>query len=178
MAAIIFVLILFLVIGFTLMSSRSSDAKEGILMPIKFRHIHGIPNLQEGVIIKISSNEEEISIVNESLAQRVRESKNISEPGDKYIIPKTNIRQKTFFDSKMMSEKQKSVIQRSLVGLVIGGGLGAIVGGMSGIGTKQKTETVHFLSIDFVDEDKIEHEALFALENEGMLIYVSRFARS
>jgi hypothetical protein len=46
--------------------------------------------------------------------------------------------------------KNKSVLGRAVVGGVLTGGVGAIVGGMSGIGSKQKTKKVPIVRIDYV----------------------------
>lgn len=138
----------------------SSNAKQGNLIPLTFRYISGIPNLKEGEIIKISSNNEKINI------------------NDKYFISKDKVISKNITDSRMLTEKQKSVIQRSLVGLAVGGGLGAIIGGISGVGTKQVTELVHFLNIDYKDENDIEQSAIFSLEDKSHLMYVNMFVNS
>lgn len=50
-----------------------------------------------------------------------------------------------------LSQVNKSVIGRAVVGGVILGPLGAIVGGMSGTGTKEKTRDRHYLIINFWD---------------------------
>ena len=78
----------------------------------------------------------------------------------------------------MLTDKQKSVIQRSLVGIMVAGPLGAIVGGLSGIGNKQTIELVHFLTLNYTDGDGIEQNALFALEDISHLMYLNMFARS
>jgi hypothetical protein len=119
-----------------------------------------MPNLLEGEIVKISTDETSINIEN------------------KYSILKNKVISKTLTTSKMLTEKQKSVIKRSLVGVAVAGPLGAIVGGLSGVGTKQTAETVHFLTIVFKDYNDIEHSAMFALEQTSHLMYLNMFARS
>lgn len=140
--------------------TESINSKSGKMMSLKFRHIQGMPNLIEGEIINISSNETSIKI------------------GNKYCIPKDKIISKTVTNSKMLTEKQKSVIKRSLVGVVVAGPLGGIIGGLSGVGTKQTTEDVHFLTINFKDYNDIDKTALFALEQTSHLMYLNMFAQS
>lgn len=140
--------------------TSTRNKKIGKTTPIIFRHIQGMPNLKEGIIIEISSNKESINI------------------DDKYFIPKNKVKSKIITNSKVLNEIQKSVIQRSLLGIVVAGPLGAIVGGMSGIGTKKKTELVHFLTLDYIDENDIEHSALFALEDASKLLNLTIFTRS
>lgn len=140
--------------------NASGNAKQGKMISLNFRHIEGIPNLLEGEIVRISSNKTSINI------------------GGKYYISKNKINYKTVTNSKMLTEKQKSVIKRSLIGVAVAGPLGAILGGMSGIGTKQTTETVHFLTIGFEDDKGIERNAMFALEDVSHLMYLNMFAKS
>jgi len=160
MEKIIFISVFIFIIGLITIITALKNAKQGKLTPIKFRHIQGMPNLMEGEIVKISSDEKSIKIDN------------------KYSIPKDRIKFKTTTNSKMLTEKQKSVIKRSLVGIAVAGPLGGIIGGISGIGTKQTTELVHFLTIKFIDILDVEHTALFALEDVSHLMYLNRFANS
>ena len=150
------VLIIYLISTIT----ASGDAKGGRLIPIKFRHIQGMPKLMEGEIVNISSSHDSINI------------------DGKYSILKSKVKSKILTNSKMLTDKQKSVIQRSLVGMVIAGPLGLIVGGISGVGTKQKEETVNFFNLIYIDENDIEQNALFALENASVLMYLKRFVKS
>lgn len=53
-----------------------------------------------------------------------------------------------------MIQKQKSVIGRALVGGMLFGGVGAVVGGMSGIGNKEKILQHLFLDIELNDGTK------------------------
>ena len=48
---------------------------------------------------------------------------------------------------------KKSVIKRAIVGGVLTGGIGAVVGGMSGIGDKQKRQTRRVLVISYRETD-------------------------
>ncbi len=50
---------------------------------------------------------------------------------------------------KEIIEKSKSVVGRAVVGGVLLGHLGTIVGGMSGIGNKQKSEIHYFMVINY-----------------------------
>lgn len=51
-----------------------------------------------------------------------------------------------------LSQTDKSVIGRAVVGGLILGPLGAIVGGMSGIGSKEKIKNQHYLVINYWDK--------------------------
>lgn len=160
MDTIIIVSVIIFIISLISILIASKNAKQGKLIPIKFRHIQGMPNLMDGEIVQISSDENSIKIDN------------------KYSIPKDKVKYKTTTNSRVLTSTQKSVIQRSLIGVVVAGPLGAIVGGLSGVGSKQTTELVHFLTINFIDILDVEHTALFALEDVSHLMYLNKFANS
>jgi len=52
-----------------------------------------------------------------------------------------------------LSKTDKSVIGRAVVGGLILGPLGAIVGGMSGIGSKEKLKNQHYLVVNYWDKE-------------------------
>lgn len=54
---------------------------------------------------------------------------------------------------KEILEKNKSVVGRAVLGGVLLGPLGAILGGMSGIGSKEKTDTHYFIVINYKSKD-------------------------
>lgn len=54
-----------------------------------------------------------------------------------------------------ITEKEKSVIGRAVVGGLIFGVVGAIVGGMSGIGTKREIKTEYFIKVTFNDNNEL-----------------------
>lgn len=160
MTIIITICVIIFILSLIAITNASNNAKQGKLIPLKFRHINGIPNLPEGTIVTISSDDELINI------------------DDKYFILQKNVQYKNITDSKMLTEKQKSVIQRSLVGIVVAGPLGAIIGGISGVGTKQTTELVHFLNIGYRDKVGIDRIAMFSLEQTSHLMYLKMFVKS
>ena len=152
--------ILIIIVSTIAIIITSKNAKQGKIIPLKFRHIQGMPNLMEGEIVKISSDNTFVKIDN------------------KHLIPKERIKYKTVTTSKMLTDKQKSVVQRSLVGIAIAGPLGAIVGGLSGIGNKQTVELVHFLILGYTDDEDVDRTAMFALEDISHLMYLNMFAIS
>ena len=152
-------LVLFVFCCFMAFITSSMNANKKETTPIRFRHIEGMPNLKEGKVVEISKNKKSINIDN------------------KISILNKNIKSKIITSSKELTEKQKSVLKRSLLGIVVAGPLGAIIGGMSGIGTKQKMELVYFLTIDYVDDCGIEKSSLFSLEDSSKLLNLTMFAR-
>lgn len=57
------------------------------------------------------------------------------------------------FTEDQIKEKDKSVIGRALVGGILIGPLGAIIGGISGAGTKKKKKNKLFVVINYVSKD-------------------------
>jgi len=139
--------------------TSSRNKRLGKSTSIVFRYIDGMPQLKEGTIIEISKDKESINIDN------------------KYFIANDKIISKTITNSKILTDVQKSVIQRSLVGVMVAGPLGAIVGGISGVGTKKGIELVHFLNLNYIDEDNIERKALFAMEDSSKLLNLTMLTR-
>jgi len=77
---------------------------------------------------------------------------------DKFVIKKSDLSKVQEFNLEdiksikplsedTVTEKEKSVISRAIVGGVIFGVTGAIVGGLSGIGSKKEIKTEHFIKI-------------------------------
>lgn len=64
-------------------------------------------------------------------------------------MPFSRIFNVELFSEDEVVEKNKSVVKRGIAGALIAGPVGAIVGGMSGIGTKTETNTRRGLAIDF-----------------------------
>ncbi|NFO88541.1 SHOCT domain-containing protein [Clostridium botulinum] len=70
--------------------------------------------------------------------------------------------------------KNKSAVGRAVVGGVLTGGLGAIVGGMSGVGTKTKTKTLWAMYIEYLDTTA-QTKNVIILE-DIILVGVKKFA--
>lgn len=54
---------------------------------------------------------------------------------------------------EMITKKNKSVVGRAIVGGILTGGIGAVVGGMSGIGSKKTVKKTHYLVIKYKSKD-------------------------
>lgn len=76
--------------------------------------------------------------------------------------------------NEMVIQKDKSVIGRAVVGGVLLGGLGAIIGGMTGIGSKKKSKKTHYLVINYKSKDheiKVLSFRMDWLVNLGEFVY-------
>ena len=86
-----------------------------------------------------------------------------------------NIHNSQIISLKTMSQDElakvdKSVIGRAVIGGLILGPLGAIVGGMSGIGSKEKFINKHFLIINFWDIETKSAQTILISSTEGTKI--------
>jgi len=73
---------------------------------------------------------------------------------------------------ELMQEK-KSVIGRAIVGGVITGPLGAIVGGMSGIGHKSKTTTKYYLVVNYWNVINRKPMSILISSYEGVPLFLN-----
>ncbi len=71
---------------------------------------------------------------------------------------------------KLLEKKSKSVVGRALVGGILLGPVGAIVGGMTGIGNKEISKSAkgidNILSISYTDSDNQDHLLVFECSNK------------
>ena len=109
-----------------------------------FSHMDGVKGFPEGTITTISIDNE-----NECITMTPKIYKSITPRHLKYD---------QIIDSKIITEKEiketsKSTVGRALVGGVLLGPLGAIVGGMSGIGTNKTNETSYYMVINYRSQD-------------------------
>lgn len=127
-------------------SSVEKGASTGTLSPMKYIHIDGIPNFGSGVEVKLSFTPEQMKIDNTQ------------------FIPISRMKGAEINSAKQLTEVQKSVIGRAVAGGVLLGGLGSIVGGMSGIGASQKTETVMLFTVFFTTKEGEDSVAIFSMQ--------------
>lgn len=98
----------------------------------------GLPGVSSGA-------EMIVSLSGDTLSMRPRLAKKM-QPYTLNINKITNI---TMLTEKDIIEKSKSVAGRALVGSVFLGPLGAIIGGMSGIGNKSKKSATTYIVINY-----------------------------
>lgn len=68
-----------------------------------------------------------------------------------------------------LTKTDKSVIGRAVIGGLILGPLGAIVGGMSGIGNKEKLKNKHYLVINYWDKKTKSAQTLLISGNKALI---------
>jgi len=118
--------------------------RKGIVKLMPFKHIDGINQLAKGIDVNISFSEGNIQI-------------------DNIIYRISSIDKLKISSSKQLADKEKSVIGRAIVGSAFGG-IGAVVGGMSGINDGSKeTRLIHYLTMTFKDGSS----AIFSFKNDS-----------
>lgn len=147
MTTVIIVCIIISIICFFILKSANSAAENGSLSSTQVIYLNGFPDYQSGVEVKIQANTNTFTIDN------------------KYHIPIQKITDIKIAKTKQLTDKQKNIIGRAIIGTLIGGEIGGIIGGMSGIGTAKKTEDVEILYITYKDQNENEKNISFAITN-------------
>jgi len=118
--------------------------RKGIVKLMPFKHIEGISKLAKGIDINISFHENNVII-------------------DNIIYRISTVDKLKITSSKQLVNKENSVIGRAIIGSAFGG-IGAIVGGMSGINDGSKeTRLIHYLTMTFKDGSS----AIFSFKNDS-----------
>jgi len=118
--------------------------RKGIVKLMPFKHIDGIKQLAKGIDVNISFSEGNIQI-------------------DNIIYRISSIDKLKITSSKQLVDKEKSIMGRAIIGSAFGG-IGAIIGGMSGINDGSKeTRLMHYLTITFKDGSS----AVFSFKNDS-----------
>jgi len=152
MVTFISIVMLVLIIGGYALLKHDKKTK-GYYDVIGLDHLGGIPGVKQGEQVIIYFYPDKFTI------------------NEKQIIPLIRITNVKVLEESKISEKQKSVLKRAIAGGILFGGVGAVIGGMSGIGTKQKELKVYLLSIDYLNKNGIEFNALFSLKFRDRLDY-------
>lgn len=109
--------------------------------------VDGVPNIGERRIVKVYLLPEALLIRQESDDKSAE-------------LPYTRIKDAQVVTEKEIIEKSKSVVGRAMIGGLFLGGLGATVGAISGVGTKQQVNENQFLVINYSTADSEESKAI------------------
>jgi len=110
----------------------------------RFSHQEGVPGIGKGIATDVILNDKE----------QVVEFKMSLSKAEPKLLKYDTIKKVCFFTEKEIVEKSKSVIGRAVVGGALLGPLGAVVGGVSGVGDKKKTQTDGYIEITYGEEEK------------------------
>jgi hypothetical protein len=93
----------------------------------------------------------------------------IDSNGTKFQIPISKLRAAVVKNERELIEKGKSVVGRAVIGTLLVPGLGTIIGGMSGIGTKKKKGALNTFLILNYENSRGDMDAVTFLNNYGDL---------
>lgn len=130
---------------------------------VNLSYMDGLNGYSKGTVVEVSINEEIECITIKARA---------------FKKPEVNLRFEqitgvTVVSEKDVIEKSKSTVGRAVVGGVLLGPLGAIVGGMSGIGNKVKSSTKYFMVINYKSRE--EELKVLSFEIVGASLHWSSF---
>jgi len=155
---LIFMGLLFLGVHLLNKSERKSMKAQGLIsQALGLTHIGGVPMLKEGTECVIGEKEDRL-VINKT-----------------HILSLSQIKRLQVLKEEQLVEKEKSVIKRAVVGGLLLGPVAAIVGGISGVGTKKTKDKQNFLSIDYKDKNGQEFSAVFHI-NDVHVIRAIKFA--
>ena len=144
---IVLICAIIVILCFIILGSINNGATNGNLSPTPVIYLNGCLNYHSGVEIKIQANLDKIIV------------------DGKYYISIQKISEMKITKTKQLTEQQKNVIGRAVIGTLLAGGVGAIIGSISGVGTTKKTEDVEILYITYKDTSELEKTMSFALMN-------------
>lgn len=120
-----------------------TNGSEDALFSTSFKLVDGIPGWGQNIfVIKAELRPDRITFYQSPIG----ETKTTSLFYDQIIETKC-------YTETEIIEKSKSVVGRSLVGTALFGPVGAIVGGMSGIGSKKAKKSSHYYTIMFTNSN-------------------------
>lgn len=133
---------------------------------VNLAFIDGIESYSKGVAVELSMDDKEQCL---TMRARVFKDKPIIKLKYEQIVAANVVTEKEIIES------DKSVVGRAIVGGVLLGHLGAIVGGMSGIGNKTKANTHYFMVINY--ESNTEETKVLSFEIVGASLHWSDFIK-
>lgn len=132
-----------------------------------FAFFDGIPSIQKGLAVNATLNDS---------AQRVELKLRLSKM-DPFYIRYEQICGVAIVTEKEVIEANKSVVGRAVVGGVLLGPLGAVVGGISGVGSKKETVNRGYLVINYHQTDSPEDTRVVSLEIVGATLGIDKFVK-
>lgn len=105
--------------------------------------VDGIESYNKGLAVEVSFDDSVLEI-----KSRIVKNKPVVKLNLEQILAVN------FINEKEIIEKSKNVTGRAIVGGVLLGPLGAVIGGMSGVGSKQKSENHYYMVINYKSRDE------------------------
>lgn len=133
---------------------------------VNLSFVDGIESYSKGIAVELSMDDKEQYI---KMKARAFKNKPIIKLNYNKIIAANVVTEKEIIESN------KSVVGRAAVGGVLLGPLGAIVGGMSGVGNKTKANTHYFMIINY--KSSTEETKILSFEIVGASLHWSDFIK-
>lgn len=146
------------------MSIFGSKDKSGNLS-CNFSHIDGVDGIGKGTAINVTQEDTENRL---SIVMR------LSKVPPKYL-PYHQIDSVGVVSEKEVLEQGKSVVGRAAVGALVFGPLGAIIGGISGTGSKKETSTRNFFVINYHPAVSPQEVKAISFEIVGASLHWNKF---
>ena len=144
------------------MSIFGKKNKEG-QRSVNLSYVDGVEGYSKGTAVTLSLNDDNQCV---TMVARI------------YKKPPVKLRYEQITGINVISEKEiieksKNAVGRAVAGGILLGPLGAIIGGMSGIGKKQKSEAHYFMIINYISLD--EEIKVLSYEIVGASLHWSSF---
>ena len=139
----------------------NGKTKEGNLF-VNLDYIEGINGLTKNTPVKLTHNRQDGKI-------EIKPSLSKQSP---YTLDTYKISDIQYLSSREIYEKGKSVVGRAAVGSLLFGPVGALVGGVSGTGKKQKSKLKHFVIITYLSDWE---EKTIIFEESTAQIHLGKF---
>lgn len=139
-----------------------------VMDKLSLMHLEGLPIKGDSVFCDITIQDESLKITETSGIFK-KKAKNT------FSLDLNKIISMDIINEKNIQEKQKSIVGRGIAGAVLFGPAGAIVGGLSGTGKKQKVKTKNVFVISYYGKDNEVKSINF---DPGLVIaFVEEFIR-
>jgi hypothetical protein len=103
-----------------------------------------------GIFLTVTLNSDSITIDNSDMS---------------FTLERSQIKSSGFFTEQDVVSKNKNVVGRSIAGGLMFGEMGAVIGGLSGVGNKNKTIHRKFVFITYQSSDKTDCGIVFEIED-------------
>lgn len=140
-------------------SAEDKPKQFGIVKLKWAKYVEGIPYLSEGQECDLIVDNEKLSIIHKDRTLN---------------ISLEQIVNASLLTKKEAITKNKSAVGRGIVGGVLTGGVGLLLGGLSGVGTKVKNKSNYFLIINYKPKDSEEIKII----TFGLLAQDNRFVKA
>lgn len=132
-----------------------------------FTHIDGIKNFPPNIAVVVAQEDRQNRL---SIAMRISKKPPV-------YLNYEQITSVAVITEKEILEKDKSVIGRAVIGGVLLGSLGAIVGSISGVGTKKYTVRKFFFVVNYRPSNNPKEIKVLSFEIVGASLHWDSFVR-